>query len=152
MTHIKRCYNVLYNLTPIPSTGKLVYTHYMASHRTMNLATSIAGHSILLAALYSLILAESTQAIPFYQFSLYAILTAVVLMEVRVRMGFRTKRGSIFYLHLICAVPFLISLFILAFYARPVWLLYCFNCLLAILSLAGFTLLRRTMSVRTLYR
>jgi hypothetical protein len=64
-------------------------------------------------------------------------------METRVRIGYKTKRGKLFYFHLAFAIPFFVALAVLAFVAQPFWLVILADILLAMLGVAGIVLFYR---------
>ena len=118
-------------------------------HTAFLFATSIAP-IVLLVVVVSLWEAEIGKHIAFYRTAFFAMILAVLIMEFRVRLGYRTLRGKLFYLHLTAAIPFLISLSLLAFYTHPLWLVTVSDILFGILAIAGLQLFYK--STQTTHR
>jgi hypothetical protein len=57
-----------------------------------------------------------------YRLSLAALVLVVLCMEMRVRLGYRLPRGSMFWSHIAFAVPLFCALAMLGFYTQSTWL------------------------------
>lgn len=118
----------------------------MKAPRVLYLSATSLAPLFLLLVVYFLYSAQTKHDIHSYQFALYALITVVLLMETRVRLGYKTKRAKLFYFHLSFAIPFLITLVILAFFVQPLWLIITCDMLLIILAAVGITLFYRSIT------
>lgn len=57
-----------------------------------------------------------------YTVSFFSLLGVIFSMEARVLLGKRLPRTKIFWFHLVCSVPLLISVALLSFYSDLLWL------------------------------
>lgn len=57
-----------------------------------------------------------------YRTAFFSLLLAFFFIEMRIQAGGRVKRSPVLYAHMATALPFLLSLSVLAFVAQPGWL------------------------------
>lgn len=57
-----------------------------------------------------------------FGFAFFSLLAAFACIQLRIRAGGRRARTPFLYFHIATAVPFLLSIAVLAFLAQPVWL------------------------------
>ncbi|MBI5004451.1 hypothetical protein HZC00_05160 [Candidatus Kaiserbacteria bacterium] len=79
----------------------------------------------------------------FYQLAFYTFIILILLIKLRVRMGFRTHRGHLFHIHLASSILFFVSLAALAFWYTPAWLEYTMWALYATALVTGTVLFYR---------
>lgn len=83
-----------------------------------------------------------------YRLAFYAFIFLILLIKLRIRMGFRILRGALFHVHLSSAVLFFFSLAVLAFWVQPTWLTNSMSALFAVALATGTILFwRGTMQV-----
>jgi hypothetical protein len=123
----------------------MVFYKSMTASRAAHIMTAALAPLVLIAMLYCLHGAEMRDSAAWYRLSWYLLIGAVLLMEARVRFGYGTPRGALFYAHLAFAVPFFMALTALAFLARPLWLVAAADALLLGLAALGGVLLTRSV-------
>ncbi len=84
-----------------------------------------------------------------YLLALVPLAAVVACMETRVRMGYRSRRGLLFVVHLACAIGFILVLLALISFSHaahhsPAWLLPVAYALLAGMAISGAILIRRS--------
>jgi hypothetical protein len=78
-----------------------------------------------------------------YRYAFYSFAVVALCIELRVRMGYRLQRTSLFRLHLSCAVPLFILLAVLAYVLLPAWISLLEGFLFAIVLCTGVILYTR---------
>jgi len=79
----------------------------------------------------------------FYRSAFYTFIVLIALIKLRVQMGFRIPRGTLFHIHLASAISLFFSLALLAFWAQPTWLEYLMWALYATALVTGTVLFYR---------
>lgn len=79
----------------------------------------------------------------FYQLACYSFILLILLIKLRVRLGFRTHRGRLFHIHLASSIVFFLSIITLAFGIAPIWLEYAMWALYTTALMTGTVLFYR---------
>lgn len=98
-----------------------------AQKKTVYMVLSSISTLVLIIATYFMIKAIARtdhEDILAYRHTFYSFIMLILLIKVRVQMGFRIPRGHLFHVHLASAIILFVSLGILAFIAQPLWLVY----------------------------
>jgi len=87
---------------------------------TITTAIVLAATIVIIAAIHS----TGPYRAHLYLMAVYDFALVILLIKLRVRMGYRIPRGRLFYIHLASAIAFFVSLMTLAFWSQPDWLEY----------------------------
>lgn len=79
----------------------------------------------------------------FYRLAVYTFIILILLIKLRVRLGWRTHRGRLFHIHLTSSILFFLSIIALGFWATPIWLEYAMWALYATALTTGTVLFYR---------
>jgi len=79
-----------------------------------------------------------------YAYSLLALLGIVACMETRVRLGYRSRRGAFFAMHLACASALVAALLLLIAHSLSVWAYPLAVASFIGMAATGAVLIRRT--------
>lgn len=79
----------------------------------------------------------------FYRLAVYTFVILILLIKLRVRLGWRTHRGHLFHIHLTSSILFFLSIITLGFWAAPIWLEYAMWVLYATALVTGTALFYR---------
>jgi len=92
-------------------------TIYWTTTALMPLAVLSAG-----VCLFSAVWFSASDEILWYRLSLLCIVLDTLLIQVRIRAGFRLPRTRLFFMHIACALPFLALLLLLSLGVYTWWL------------------------------
>ncbi|MBP6869138.1 MAG: hypothetical protein KBC16_03450 [Candidatus Pacebacteria bacterium] len=115
---------------------------YWITTALMPLAVLSAGACLFTAAWFS-----ASHEILWYRLALLCIVLDTLLIQLRIRVGFRLPRTQLFFTHLACSLPFLVLLILLSLGVYTWWLAHLALLLFPFVLVTGTLLYTRGIRV-----